>query len=156
MDTMTDQQMMEVAFPDWRNYPPNSMTPLLQDYGKQKVIAFLVLADDAIIQNFANEQPGNNVNVRSSLYKEANRNGVGFDIVLRFEFLFGEEDNPYFESVFYGDDPRTQVEFCKALKEVREFYIFIANNQGKLLKLKHISWSGQDDPLLDEAIGMQH
>jgi len=141
-----NEKIMHRIFPQWKQYPINSLTPSIEEYDDTEepiAIHMMFIGDDYMLQDFAREQytdAQGKVMIETSLYIEPNEFKVGKDLVLRFEFFY-PTGNPVLETVIVGDMPDMQKYFIKSLEKIDKFYLWIADRKGKMVRVKRITWN---------------
>lgn len=142
----TNQEVMECLFPHWRDLPVNVLIPVVTRYDNADdptVVTMLFLAEDSILSEFQTENnDGENVSITLST-EESKGVEEQYDLTVSIEF-FHKANQPRMKAILKGDDHIAQTQFVQALYEIDKFYIFIADVNGKLLKVKQFNWNVND------------
>jgi Ca2+-binding EF-hand superfamily protein len=133
------QDLMKKLFPQIKKYPMNSMTPnISRDDDNKIVVSMLALADDEMIQDFVKDTDGK-VDIEINCYLEKNKNNIGRDLVIRFNFYY-PTGHPIFESVIYGDLLDRQKDFIEALMRVDNIMVWVVDKHHKVRKVIQTTW----------------
>ncbi len=140
----TNQEVMEMLFPEWYEYALNSLTPMVTEHNNPKhpiVLSLLFISDDDKAQAFQSEPKEGNTEIETTLYIEEHQSGK--DLIMQLDFIC-LDGNPVMKTVIGRDRVIGQSEFIKILNKVDNFYLFIADKQGKLLKVKQVEWNQEE------------
>jgi uncharacterized protein YihD (DUF1040 family) len=139
----SNQEVMECLFPQWRKLPTNVLIPLITRYDnadEPTVLSMLFLGDDVMLREFKIENnDGEDISI--TLYTKENKNTKeALDLLIDIEFV-DMPSRPVMKTIIIGDNQSAQFQFVQALYEITKFYIFIADEDGRLLEVKEISWN---------------
>ena len=140
----TNQEVMEMLFPEWNEYALNSLTPMVTEHNNPKhpiVLSLLFISDDDKAQAFQSEPKEGNTEIETTLYIEEHK--LGKDLIMQLDFIC-LDGNPVMKTVIGGDRVIGQSELIKILYKIDNFYLFIADKRGKLLKVKQVEWSQEE------------
>lgn len=139
----SNQEVMESLFPAWREYPLNSLNFVVlkrDELAEPIVLTMKYVGDDETIQAFKAENEGGHVDIKTTLWAEEDKDKTNKSLAISFDFT-SIEGNPKMKAVVSGEDVSIQNEFIQALYNITHFYLFIADKNGKLIKVKQVDWS---------------
>lgn len=140
----SNQEVMEMLFPEWKEYSLNSLTPVVVEYNNSEhpiVMSMLFIGDDEKAQAFRSEPEEGNTEIDTALYIEESK--TCNELVIQFEFIC-LEGNPTMKTVIDGNNALGQAGFIKTLCSINNFFLFIADKHGKLIKVKQVEWNHEE------------
>ncbi len=142
----TNQAVMEALFPEWSQYTLNSLVPVVTKYDnieEPTALTFLYVGDKESVQAIQSEPNGGHIDIETILWIEENESNHCKDLAMRFSFI-GLKGNPSMSTLVCGDNIVAQHEFVNALCCINRLYLFIADKDGKLIKVKQIEWNHEE------------
>jgi hypothetical protein len=103
----------------------------------------LYVGDDETIQAFQSEPKGGNIDIETMLWIEENKNNHCKDLAMSFGFI-GLKGNLTMSTLVSGDNIFAQNELINALYSIDHLYLFIADKDGELIKVKQIEWNQEE------------
>ncbi|MGI5840364.1 MAG: hypothetical protein ACOX8W_12000 [bacterium] len=139
------RESLKIVFPDWSEYPRNSMTPAIVEYPFGSTVSFLILGQSDMVKHFYTEQDGT---TKIAITISAKDNGDAADrndLVIRFACAFPAAEVAW-ESVISGKMVKDQERLIRELDKQEHIFIFIADEFGEMIKIKRLKWEiGADE-----------
>ncbi len=137
-----NQTIMDSLFPKIIEHPTNSLKIAVlkrERIEEPIVLSIKYVGDENAIGIFKAEPQGNSVDIRATLWTEADMNTLEKNLVIGLEFKGLR--NPLAKAVISGKNKTIQNDVIQGLYNITHFFLFIADEKGELIKLKRVNWS---------------
>lgn len=142
---MKEQEAMEKFFPNWMDYPNNSLIPTItSNLQNERKFIFLFRGDKKNLYYLVHDN-NKNTKVGTALYTQ--ERGDIVDLVIRFKFKLKTGDT-IMETIISGEDELRMENIIRTLKNIDIFYFFIANEKFKLKQLREINFTPESHAIL--------
>lgn len=141
-------EIMAQLFPGYENFQVHSVTPSIYGERDNPVVSFMIVCNDEAVQDFSR---GEEIYVEVITSLEENKNGSGYDLHMRFEFIF-----PLFKLQFFtaveGDNREQQKHFAEVLNKVDKFVIWLVDKEKNLVSVLQTGWDFESNKKVLEKL----
>jgi hypothetical protein len=155
-DLESTRPILEKIFPKYREYPVNSMMPTVGYNSNGYIASMLIIVDDFMLEDFKKDK-SDKVDLEIDCCTKRNSNGIGKDLIIRFDFYF-KTGHPVFKTIVYGDLLDDQKRFIEGLKQVNDIMIWILDKDYNIFRVLNTDWNYEEhkdilEPLLQGGLG---